>query len=53
MMFVRDNIRHLRKHCVELSKAYRESHLRNLIEHELACLPPLHGDEDKNDIDVG
>ena len=53
VMFVRKNVRHLRKHCVELVKVDREAHLHDLIEYELACLPPLHGDEDKNEIDAG
>ena len=53
MLFVRDNVRHLRKHYVELVKAHREVHFHDLIEYGLAYLPPLHGDEDKNEIDVG
>ena len=37
---------------MEFAKTDREALLHNLIEHELACLPPFHGDEDKNEIDA-
>ena len=53
MMFVRENIRFLRKHYVELAKKDREASLHDLIEYELAYLPPLYEDEDENKIDVG
>ena len=53
MMFVRENIRYLRKNYVGLAKTKREAHLHDLIEYELAHIPPLYGDEDKNEIDIG
>ena len=53
MMPVRENVRHLSKKHVKLAKSGMEAHLHALIEYELACLPPFHRDEDKNEIDVG
>ena len=53
MMVVRENVRHLRKHCVDLAKADREARLHDLIEHELSCLPTLNGYENNNESDAG
>lgn len=53
MMFVRENIRFLRKHYVELAKAERDANLHDLIEYEMEYLPPLHGNEKEDGIDVG
>ena len=53
MMFVREDIRCLRKHYVDLAKTEREVDLHDLIQHELEYLPPLEEDEDENKIDVG
>ena len=53
MMYIRENIRYLHKHYVDLAKAEREAHLHDLIEYELEYLPPLGKDEDEKTIDVG
>ena len=56
MMYIRENIRFLRKHYVELAKAEREAHLHDLIEYELEYLPSLNvvsEDEGENELDVG
>ena len=56
MMYVRENIRYLRKHYVELAAAEREAHLHDLIEYELEYLPSLNvvsEDEGENELDVG
>ena len=54
MMYVRENIRYLRKHYVEWTKAEREDHLHDLIQYELEYLPPLNVvSEDEDELDVG
>ena len=53
MMFIRENIKFLRKHYVSLARGEREAHLHELIEYELEYLPPLHEEEDDSDEDVG
>ena len=54
MMYVRENIRYLRKHYVELTKAEREAHLHDLIQYELEYFPPLNVvSEDEDELDVG
>ena len=53
MMFIRENVRFLRKHYVSLASGEKEAHLHDLIEYELEYLPPLHEEEHDSDEDVG
>ena len=53
MMFVRENLRFLHQHYVELAKEERDEHLHNLVKYELAYLPPLPDEENVDKIDVG
>ena len=53
MMFVRENLRFLHQHYVELAKEEKDEHLHNLVKYELAYLPPLPDEENVDKIDVG
>lgn len=54
MMYVRENIRYLRKHYVELAKVGREPHLHDLVQFELQYLPSLNAvSDDEDKLDVG
>ena len=53
MMFVRENIKFLHKHYIDLVKEERDEHLHTLIHHELQYLPPLELEDDEKELDVG
>ena len=53
IIFIRENIRFLRKYYVSLVSREREAHLHDLIEYELEYLPPLHEEDYDSDEDVG
>jgi len=50
MMFVRENIKILHKHYIDLAKLESDEHLHNLIHHELEFLPPLELENDEKEM---
>ena len=53
MMFVRENMKFLRKHYVRLACADREDHLHEFVRFEMEYFPPLRRGEEMAEVDVG
>ena len=49
-MFVRENLKFLRKHYFNLKKEEIEAHLHPMVEHEMKCLIPFVKDGSEGDV---